>query len=280
MELLLIVDALDDKNQNALVNLLGTMAVFSVTAIPPLNYGGMLGAQDQLQDVSSMDGVIFFPPFMLVQDFHSFLAPDNSPVQFLWVVPIFEDEASYAEDHGPRELANLFGANQLSLTDLERPSANTSMTPIEVQQFLNPTSDSKVAKPDYVKRPNEISTAQIAAFRESNEVVINVSQKYKPRTKGLAPQVKQFSTEPVISDLNSTNSNPPEKNQAIRFNLETGEQIISGRHSGSTPLTEKREASDEIESEELSPEEAKRQRIEMLKNAAKAAKRRSEGAKE
>ncbi|MEE2903334.1 MAG: suppressor of fused domain protein [Myxococcota bacterium] len=280
MELVLIVDTLDDKSQSALLNLLGTMAVFSVTAIPPLNYGGMLGAQEQLQDLSSMDGVVFFPPFMLVGDFHSFLAPDNSPVQFLWVVPIYEDEASYAEDHGPRELANLFGANQLSLTDLERPTANTSMSPEEVQQFLNPNSVSNVAKPDYVKKPNEISLAQIEAFRESNEVIINVSQKYKPRTKGHAPQASPPSTEPMIADSNSANLNPPKNNQAIRFNLETGEQIASGRPSRPVSPKEKKKEAEKTESKELSPEEVKRQRIEMLKNAAKAAKKRSEEAQE
>ena len=38
------------------------MSVFSVNAIPPLNYGGMLGAKEQLEDLSQMDGVVFFPP--------------------------------------------------------------------------------------------------------------------------------------------------------------------------------------------------------------------------
>ena len=164
---------------------------------------------------------------MLVNDFHHFQAPDNSPVQFLWVVPIYEDEASYAEDYGPRELANLFGANQLSLTDLHRPSANTSMSPEEVQQFLNPDPSRNAPKPDYVKKPSEISIEQIAAFRESNEVIINVSQKYKPRSKAQSQPRPQPAPQVDILQPESVESPPsPTKNkEEIRFDLKTGEQV-------------------------------------------------------
>lgn len=281
MELLLLVDTFDETNQNSLINLLGTMAVFSISAIPPLTYGGMLGAKDQLETICSMDGVVFFPPFMLVGDFHHFTAPDNSPVQFLWVVPIYEDEASYAEDYGPRELANLFGANQLSLTDLDRPSANTSMSPAEVQRFLNPNSAHSAPKPDYVKKPNEISPEQIAAFRESNEVIINVSQKYKPRSEPKRRPPPELSTQTTPEAISSASEPSVKAEQNIRFDLATGERLPPGNNAARPPQpVTKTQADSEASVPELSPEEAKRKRIEMLKNAAKAAQKRSEDAKE
>ena len=79
-----IVDALDDKSQSALLNLLGTMAIFSVTAIPPLNYGGVL--EPEQLGPSSMDGVVFFP-LHAGRGFSQFPCTDNSPVQFLWSYP-------------------------------------------------------------------------------------------------------------------------------------------------------------------------------------------------
>ena len=281
MELLFIVD--DHGNSavlEALVDTLGTLSVFAATAVPPLNYGGMLGAREQLETISPMDGVIFFPPFMLVNEFHGFEAPDGSPIQFLWVVPIYEDEAEYADEHGPRELANLVGANQINLTDLERPMANVEMTPDAVNQFLDPSS----AETSRANRaaPHEITAEQIAKFRDSNEVIINVGQRHKPKSSGrrVAPQAPENLPSQAPSQLETPpqtrTSAPQSDDQApVRFNLETGERL---NKSDDVPVSQRPSVppTHPAQSEALDPEKEKQKRITALRDAAKAAKKRAE----
>lgn len=280
MELIFIIDNhYDDNIMSVLVELLGTLSVFSTSAVPPLNYGGMLGAREQLEGLTIMEGVIFFPPFMLVNDFHGFEAPDGSPIQFLWVVPIYEEEAAYAEDHGPRELANLVAANQLNLTDLQRPMANVEMSPKDVNHFLNPSSEES---PSTNRRsPHEITPEQIAQFRDTNEVIINVGQRYKPKK----PAAHRSPQAPVQSEpqAGQADSRPtpkrapaePSKQEPVRFNLETGERLNANDEVPvkQRPSPVRQHAANQKQSD---PEEEKRKRVDALRKAAKAAKKRSE----
>jgi len=281
MELLFIAqNGTQDHVRECAFNLLASMVSFAATAVPPLNYGGMIAAGEYLSSISPMEGLVFFPPFILVNAFHGFAAPDGSPVQLLWMVPIYESEADYAAQYEPRALANLFGVNELNLTDLQRPQANVDMSPDQIQSFLDTENEPSAPTSSPGHQPSEITAEQIAKFRASNEVVVDVSQRYRPGnagSKAIRHQTPPPRTATIIPaptpQRTAQQKDAPQKE--IRFDLETGKELDDEEIKRRRREQAKAEQTRPQVEPELSPEEQKQKKIAALKAAAKAAKERS-----
>jgi hypothetical protein len=271
-------DGLQPSIQSAVFNLLASMVVFAAKAVPPLNYGGMIAAEEELSIITPMGGLIFFPPFILVDEFHSFIAFDGSSVQLLWMVPIYEREADYAAQFEPQILAKLFGANELNLSDLQRPIANVDMNPEQLTEFLQAEQNENALYDDQPKvQASEITTEQIARFRASNEVIIDVSHRFRPSES--AQPLQSPPPQAPEGEEDKTSEVAPAK-KAVRFNLNTGEELDGSEVKQRRIKQARRKKTPRPVEVKLSAAEEKQNRIAELKAAAQAAKQRSTQSKD
>jgi hypothetical protein len=129
---------------DAVRNLLSTFVLLPEANGRSLRYGDVIRAD--LSAFSVMDALILVPPLVFPDRLHSAKLEDGGTIDFLWLVPVFEEEARYAIKYGPSALMLLTAAQGLDLTDMDRAEANTHAHPSDVVSLAKEATEEMLAK--------------------------------------------------------------------------------------------------------------------------------------
>ncbi len=186
----------------AIQRLLGSFALFVEQNTQPVGLGDVVRSKDDVEAFSDMEALVFMPPLPFVESFHEFGREDGGEVEMLWVLPVYEDEAQYALDHGPGPLMMLFAAQRLDLTYMKREEANTLVSPEDAAVLAELREKEAMARgedgrPQYDDEPApppkpviEVDPDAFAAFSASAGAV-TIERKPKPKKAPPPPQVPE-----------------------------------------------------------------------------------------
>lgn len=117
------------KSAAAIRRLLSALVLTPEAYGRALAYGTVVAANEQLAQLGSkMTSIIVMPPMPFAAPFHK-TPLGKEKVDWLWAVPVYEDEAAYAKEHGSDALFVLFASQKVALTNPRRKPADTTVAP-------------------------------------------------------------------------------------------------------------------------------------------------------
>jgi len=117
---LLTRPAPDEETAVEAARLLRRVSLTSVTHNVPMQAGLMLRMPAEGRAFGRFSACLLFPPLAMVQTFATIEHKDGKRVAWWWVVPVFEQEAVFAEEYGAQELYARLAEEQADLADLRR----------------------------------------------------------------------------------------------------------------------------------------------------------------
>ncbi|MEM7677487.1 MAG: suppressor of fused domain protein, partial [Myxococcota bacterium] len=109
--------------------LLGAFALFPEANNEVVKLGDVIRAADELAPISSMEALLFLPPFTFLPSFHRVGIENNEAIDIVWLIPLHEIEAEFTFNHGPQALLTLITQQKVDLTDPQRPPADCRASP-------------------------------------------------------------------------------------------------------------------------------------------------------
>jgi hypothetical protein len=276
----------DGNAFDAVHRMLASFALFAETNDQTIRLGDVVRAPEELEKFCGMDAILFMPPIPFVETFHRAAVTGGEKVEIVWLLPVYESEASYALANGPQALMMLFAAQSLDLTEPHRDEANTLIDPSDAKEMAQRVSEENQKRlaaegPKPIQQPAKPKSSRRSVGKGSYDVeetqggAVMVSRR---RGKGERP--KEEAPRPVepVAEAEAPPRRaskapppkrpavaPPKKKEEVRFDL--GDQ--RPKKGPPPPAPEKR-----VEPKE-DPAEAKRKRIEELKKKAKEAAERA-----
>lgn len=276
--------------------LLAQFALFPERSPNPVQLGDVVRAKEMLRPICGMDAVLFMPPVPFVPAFHRAAIGPQQFVDFVWLLPVFEDEAEYAMQHGPQALMMLFAAQGVDLTDLQRTEADTTMDPAEAEvraqeatQRAQERAKNQSPRPSAGKPKSSRRDAPRGSFEaEDAGPTLRITR------RGAGPNPEPTSASRPGSSVPGGGPGPrpgsqrpaprariavraPSKKEEIRFDLSAkappGQGLSPAKRSPAPSPRPKREAPPTLTEEQKA--EAKARRIEALKQAAREAAERA-----
>lgn len=251
-------------------DLLSAFALYPDKNQVSIGIGDVLPGGAELEALCPMDALLVLPPVQFVEGFQRIPRWDQQIVDLFWLVPVFEQEAAYALQHGPEALLMLFAAQGLDLTDLKRDEANTVMTPedaaemarkreLEDKKRPRPTARMAAPQPMMKRRPQPTSKSFEAQEADDGAFVV--------RRKGIKTAPPDASTvvdRPVHK--------PQEASSAQDAQAARAPSLPGGPKRFDVPKKDKpaRPVLTSKPKEARDPEAEKKARIEALKADAKA----------
>ena len=250
----------DDAHAAGIRRLLASFAGFPEVNDEAVRLGDVVGAADELSAFCRMDAVLFVPPFTFLPSFHRIGLNDSEAIDLVWLLPVYEVEATYALEHGPQTLLLLFAAQSIDLTDPSRAAVDVTMSPGEAADRAQ-----SIAEQPPPRRAAK-RTAPAAGHVDDDTQQIKVQR----RATKPAPPPSRPARRPVIR---------PKKNEPneVRFDL-----AKDGVRNRAKPT---RSSSKEPERPAPSPgaparKLTKAERVAALKKAASEARTRAQARKE
>jgi hypothetical protein len=278
---------------SAIHRLLSSFAIFSEANNEAVRIGDVVRAPDDLHKFCGMDAILFLPPVPFVETFHKIPITKGDHVELIWLLPVYEAEASYALKYGPQALMMLFAAQGLDLTQSDRDEANTLIQPEDARALAQKRSDEERAKMDAQGGPKAMPMSKAPPRRTlgagSFEVAdqgdaVAITRRGDKKPKAVRP-VEQAPPPPPEPMPPQRTQPPPQKKPVLRsvgkpepvvrfdVNAPKLSQSTGPATASKTPAAKPAPPPPKPET----PEEAKKRRIDELKaKAADAAKRAAE----
>ncbi|MBI2377408.1 MAG: suppressor of fused domain protein [Deltaproteobacteria bacterium] len=268
------------EQAEVIVQLLGAFASYCSKNGVSIGVGDVIPARAELSTISNMDAVVFVPPVTFVPAFHRIEWKDRV-VDVLWLLPVYQDEASYALEHGPGALLTLFAAQGLDLTRLDRDTANTLLLPEDAKTLAASMEKASAAPkaPAPAASPRRLAPTQVrpGIIEDDEGFVVQVKPPKPKKEKKREPEpVFEPPPEPAVHRPTARPLVPPKQPAAHRFDLSRG------RAATFVPSDDDRDALRDpkepvLEQEpEITEEEAKQRRVEELRAAARARRAKKE----
>ena len=227
------------------------------------------------------------PPF--VDSFHSMPLGEDESVNFYWVLPVYDEEANYALEHGPGGLMALFSAQGLDLTRMDRDEANTLMAPEDADHVARirdaeefgantpPPARKEITQSTF--KELKVSADAFAAFQADDGLVMrrpaeNKSTGGSHNVLPRRPQIEHQDEPERPGPAPHRRKKKKKKKKIVRFALP------EDRRRDPIPDADREPEPETVVEARLSPEEARKQRIEDLKAAAKARQAAARGERE
>ncbi len=122
------------KSAAAIRRLLSALVLTPEAYGRALAYGTVVEATEQLAQLGSkMTSIVVMPPMPFAAPFHK-TPLGKEKVDWLWAVPVYDEEAAYAREHGADALFVLFAAQMVALTNPRRKPADTKVAPEAAKQ--------------------------------------------------------------------------------------------------------------------------------------------------
>ena len=152
----------EDRNP-AIHRLLGSFSFFAESNNEVVLPGDVVRAADELAPICRMDAVLFVPPITFQPSFHRVGVNEQEAIDLIWLLPIYAPEAEYSLQQGPEALMMLFTAQQLDLTDPDRPPADTQMSPEQAAEIAQRLANDASARAPRRQQPSGRSTNEAKA---------------------------------------------------------------------------------------------------------------------
>lgn len=294
VEAMIIVNRMPSAaHTEAIHKLLGSFALFAENNAQPVGLGDVVRSKDDVQTFSEMDALVFMPPLPFVESFHEFSRADGAEVEYIWLLPVYEDEAQYALDHGPGPLMMVFAAQRLDLTRMDREEANTLVSPEDAALLAEAAEREAIARgddgrprPDDARRAPkpqvEIDPDAMAAF-SATAGAVTIQRRPKPAKKAPPPAAEpdapaETEAPPEGTRGSSTDrprgpapGRPAVKRPPVRKKKRRKKKKVVRFDLPSDPGPElPEEFVPDAPPPPMDPEEARRQKIERLKAQAQA----------
>ncbi|MEO1334825.1 MAG: suppressor of fused domain protein [Myxococcota bacterium] len=244
--------------------LLGAFALFPEANDQVVKLGDVIRAADELAPISSMQALLFLPPFTFLPSFHRVNIENNETIDIVWLIPLHAIEANYTFKFGPQALLSLITQQKVDLTNPQREPADCS-APVETAPPPGPPSEPP---------PEPPSAAPSAASAP------------KPQTASDDPSAIQVKrrTAPTGGPPKSGQRRPPPRRPVIRPKARTPETIrfdldkdgIVSKHR----LVRAKKPAAPQSKPKPEKKQTKAERIAALKKAAKDARARAKAREE
>lgn len=174
---------------------LASFAIFSEANNEAVRIGDVVRAPEDLHQFCRMDAVLFLPPVPFVETFHRIALTQGESVDVVWLLPVYEKEASYALTYGPQALMLLFAAQGLDLTDTARTEADTDIAPEAARALAQQRSEQEKrraaqdprggpARARALRRPQGEGSFEV---QDDAQIVTVIRRGAKPKAKEAAP---------------------------------------------------------------------------------------------
>lgn len=285
----------------AIHRLLSSFAIFAEANNESVRIGDVVRAPEDLHKFCGMDAILFLPPVPFLETFHKIPITKNEHVELIWLLPVYEAEATYALKYGPQALMMLFAAQGLDLTQTDRDEANTLIQPDDARVMAQKRSDEERARLEAQGGPKVVPLSKAPPRRNlgagSFEVAdqgdaVTITRRGDKKPKALKPvpqqeppppppppqqaQRPQNTQQPLVKKPVLRAVQKPEP--VVRFDVNKPAQSTGTPGTAAkAPAAKPAAAPTPPPQKQESPEEAKKRRIEELKaKAADAAKRAAE----
>lgn len=278
---------------DAVHRMLASFALFAESNDQVIRLGDVVRAPEELHQFCSMDAILFMPPIPFVETFHRVQLAGEKTVEIVWLLPVYESEASYALEHGPQALMMLFAAQALDLTEPNRDEANTLIDPSDAAEMAKRAGEenrkrAEAEGPKPIQPRAKPKTSRRSVGKGSFDVeeakgpggAVKISRRNKPKKKPTEPPPGRRGPPPPRSD-GSPEPRPaprarpaappkpaPKKKEGVRFDI--GKKPVRDPKQPALPKRPEKK----IEPKE-DPEEAKKRRIAELKKKAQEAAARA-----
>lgn len=270
------------EGAEAVARLLGSLALYAERQGVAIGVGDVIPARDDLASISNLDAIVLMPPVSFVPAFRRIEWRDRA-AEVLWALPVYQEEASYALEHGPEALLTLFAAQGLDLSRMDRDQANTLLLPEDAKVLAETKDKERAAAPKLAPqapapRRGLASTGVGAGMTEDADGFVVEVKPPKPKKPRPVKAPEPAGVEEPAAPPPKQRARPaPPSSKAKKFDLNKGRAaVFAPRDDDREQLRAPQEPEPEPPQEE-SEAEAKKKRVEALKAAAKERAAKAKG---
>ena len=248
-----------EPEEHVLAAACGILGAFAENAPGPRGPGkAFRPAGDTLAEVA-FDSVVVAPPIAFADGLQRVPISGGDGVTVVWLVPAFDDEAAYARRHGPQAFLHLLEAQRVEPADFDRPPASTLVSPDDAALLAQGQSKNSGALPGQGGYKAEAVQGGLRVERRRRRIGEGASPDRERRGPPNAPKRAgpdhPPGRRPAVRGP-QTGPGPKEKKGPIRFDL------------GKAKAPEQRPQAPAPKEPPLDPAEAKRRRVQELKEKA------------